>query len=407
VALLLTDAPRYALSKIVLCVIDWGRDTWRYACGLSRPATFDYCPSVCAIIAGHNEEETIEATLASIWGTYPWMEIIVVDDGSTDDMVGAARRFAHARDGVRVLRREERGGKSSAMNWARIYTRAEIIVVVDADSHIGPAAIWEMAQPFQDPRVGAVAGAVLARNPFTSLATWLQAYEYLSTIFVGRMVAAKLGILGIVSGAMGAFRRTALEQVGGWDVGPPEDLDLTLSVRKMGYRVAFAPYAECFTELPTSWAGLTRQRLRWERSGAVRNHCRKHLDLAHPWAPHFRLSNFFTVLESWFFNIFCMYGIWVWAIWFFYILPNDWWQILFVLYLCYLTFEFIQILVGIYYSNAPRRDLVIYTVFLLVPLYQMFLLIIRGIATTEEILFRKSFQDNYVPERVRHATWHW
>jgi cellulose synthase/poly-beta-1,6-N-acetylglucosamine synthase-like glycosyltransferase len=407
VALLLTDAPRYALSKILLCVVDWVRDTWRRVRGLSRPAVFDYCPSVCAIIAGYNEEDTIEATLASIWGTYPWMEIIVVDDGSIDDMVGAARRFAHTHDRVRVLRREERGGKSSAMNWARIYTQAEIIVVVDADSHLGPAAIWEMAQPFQDPRVGAVAGAVLARNPFTSLATWLQAYEYLSTIFVGRMVAAKLGILGIVSGAMGAFRRTALEQVGGWDVGPPEDLDLTLALRKMGYRVAFAPYAECFTELPTTWTALARQRLRWERSGVVRNHCRKHLDLAHPWAPHFRFSNFFTVLESWFFNIFCMYGIWIWAIWFFYTLPDDWWQILLVLYFCYLTFEFIQILVGIYYSNAPRRDLVIYTVFFVVPLYQMFLLTVRGIATTEEILFRKSFQDNYVPERVRHATWHW
>jgi cellulose synthase/poly-beta-1,6-N-acetylglucosamine synthase-like glycosyltransferase len=406
-ALLLTDGPRYALSKILLCLGDWGRDVWRGLLGTTAPRIFRHHPSVCAIIAGHNEEETIESTLLSLWGTYPWLEIIVVDDGSTDDMMGAARRFARTHEGVKVLRRPERGGKSSAMNWGLSYTRAEIIVIVDADSHLGPAAVWELVQPFEDPHVGAVAGAVLARNPFASLATWLQAYEYLSTIFIGRMVAAKLHILGIVSGAMGAFRRSALDQVGGWDVGPPEDLDLTLTVRKLGYGVAFAPYAECYTELPTTWRALIRQRLRWERSGAIRNHCRKHLDLAFPWAPNFRLANLFTVMESWFFNIFCTYAICAWFVWFFVTWPDDWWKILLVLYLCYLTFEIIQILAGLYYTNAPWRDMMIYAVFFLVPAYQLTLLVVRLVATTEEIFLRKSFQDNYVPQRVRDATWHW
>src|SRR5688572_14017118 len=79
VALLLTDGPRYALSKILMCVWDWGRATVRLVSGRSRPTTFTHCPSVCLIVAGHNEADGIEATLAGVWGTYPKLEIIVVD----------------------------------------------------------------------------------------------------------------------------------------------------------------------------------------------------------------------------------------------------------------------------------------------------------------------------------------
>ena len=208
--LLLTDVPRYALTKLSMCLWHWVRSLWH---GLSAKAapTFDYCPSVGVVVAGYNEEETIESTLHSLWGSYPRLEVIVVDDGSKDGMFEAAQRFGKTHDGVLVIRRDDCGGKSSALNWGLRYTQAEVIVVVDADSHLGPSAIWELVQPLKDPRVGAVSGAVVARNPFESLATWLQAYEYLSTIFIGRMVSAWLGILGIVSGAFGAFRRAALD----------------------------------------------------------------------------------------------------------------------------------------------------------------------------------------------------
>src|SRR5207248_1453281 len=83
-------------------------------------------------------------------------------------------------------------------------------------------APWEIVQPFADPRVGAVSGTVVARAPFARLVTWLQAFEYLRCIFLGRMFASRLDILGIVSGAFGAFRADALRRLGGWDVGPGE-----------------------------------------------------------------------------------------------------------------------------------------------------------------------------------------
>jgi cellulose synthase/poly-beta-1,6-N-acetylglucosamine synthase-like glycosyltransferase len=362
---------------------------------------------VGVVIAGHNEAETIEATLRTLWGTYPKLEIVVIDDGSNDEMAAVARRFARSHVGVKVLRRPQRGGKSSAMNWGLLYTQAEVIVVVDADSDVGPSAIWELVQPLRDPSVGAVAGAVLARNPFVSLANWLQSYEYLSSIFVGRMVSARLGILGIVSGAFGAFRRSAIERVMGWDVGPPEDLDLTLALRKAGYQIAFAPYSQCFTDVPTTWTGLTKQRLRWERSGAIRNHFRKHLDLAFFWRRTFHLRNLGVMLDSWLFNAFYMYCICAWAVLFCFDLPSDWGHIFLTLHFCYLVFELIQVMANFFYSNTPGRDAIISMVFFLVPIYQFFLIIVRCVATTEEIFLRKSFQDNYVPKHVREATWQW
>jgi cellulose synthase/poly-beta-1,6-N-acetylglucosamine synthase-like glycosyltransferase len=386
---------------------DWAASSGRWLCGRSTSARYSHCPSVCVIVAGYNEAETIEGTLASLWGSYPRLEIVVVDDGSLDGMAEAARRFARRHAGVSVFRRPQRGGKSSAMNFALRYTNAEVVVVVDADSSLGPSAIWEIVQPLADLGVGAVSGAVLARNPFVNLCTWLQAYEYLSTIFISRMVSARLGILGIVSGAFGAFRRAVLEQVHGWDVGPPEDLDLTLTIRKAGHQIAFAPYSYCYTDVPERWKALAKQRQRWEQSGVIRNHCRKHLDMASFWSAGFLWSNLFVFLESWFFNVFCMYGIWAWAAWFFLFFDGDHWQLLLALYLSYLAFELVQVLTTLYYTNHPARDLLISIVFPLVPFYQILLLTVRLVATTGEIFFRKSFDDNYVPAHVRAATWRW
>ncbi len=404
--LLLMDVPRYALCKILMCLWDCSRGVAHWLRGTSPPPAYTYCPSVCLVIAGYNEADTIEAALSSLWGSYPKLEIVVVDDGSEDGMASVAQRFARTHAAVTVLRRPDRGGKSSAMNAGLLYTRAEVVVVVDADSDLGPNAIWEIVQPLADPQVGAVSASVLARS-FTNLVTWLQAYEYLHSIFVGRILSARLGILGIISGAFGAFRREALDRVKGWDVGPPEDLDLTLTLRKAGYRIAFAPYAQCFTDLPSTWWALIKQRLRWERSGSIRNHCRKHVDMAHFWSPNFRFTDFWVLLENWVFNIFCMYGIWAWLVWYCWTWPDDGWKLLLSLYLCYVVFELIQVVSAFLYSTSLARDALICAIFPLVPLYNSFLLVVRLVATTEEILLRKSFQDNYVPKKVREATWHW
>ena len=138
----------------------------------------------------------------------------MVDDGSSDGMTQVGHDFARLHENVLVLTKR-RGGKSSAMNFALPFARAEVVIVVDADSHLAPNAIWEIVQPLADPRVGAVSGNVLVRNEFQNLVTRLQGFEYQRSIFMGRMVSDRLNLLGIASGAFlaGSFRCTALQHV--------------------------------------------------------------------------------------------------------------------------------------------------------------------------------------------------
>jgi cellulose synthase/poly-beta-1,6-N-acetylglucosamine synthase-like glycosyltransferase len=406
-ALLLLDVPRYALSKMALCLWDTSHNFWDWLNGIRKDPRYTHCPSVCVVIAGYNEEKNIVAPLRSVWGTYPRLEIIVVDDGSTDGTAEAARRFARTHAGVVVLRLAERTGKSPALNSALQYTTAEVIVGLDADAELRPDAIWEIVQPLANPRVGIVSGAVLGRNPFTNLVTWLQANEFLHSVFVGRILSARLGLLGIASGAFAAVPRAVLDKGFGWDEGSSGDLDLTLRIRKAGYEVAFAPYAECYTDMLLTWRGLIRQRLRWDRSITIRNHARKHIDMAYFWSRNFRLSDFLLLAESFYFSVFCMYAIWGWLIWFLCRQPQGTGQILLTLYLCYLVFEIIQIFAALYYTNHWARDLLICAVFPLLPFYNFVLLAVRLVATTEEIFLRKSYSESFTPDRIRNATWHW
>lgn len=406
-ALLLIDSPRYALSKGLLLLDDLGQAAWQWLRGAPASEACRYCPSVCVILAGYNEEDNVDIALRSVWGTYPRLEIIVVDDGSLDATGRRAREFGRGNPGVLVLDRPERGGKSSADNFALAYTRAEVIVIMDTDSQLGPDAIWEIVQPLRDPAVGGVSASVLVRDPFHNLVTWFQAYEYLQTIFHGRMVAARVGMLGIISGAFGAFRRTVLDHGMGNDVGPDEDTDLTLRIRKFGWKIAFAPHALCYTDVPPTWGSLVKQRLLWDEGALVRYHCRKHADMVYFWSSNFRWRDFFFLLESWFFHIIFQIGIWIWIVWFCWKLPPDWGKILLTLYFCYLVFEIAQFLPLFYYSRNWRRDALICCLVPLVPFYHVFIFLVRSAAVVSETLFRSSADHNYVPARVRRATWRW
>jgi cellulose synthase/poly-beta-1,6-N-acetylglucosamine synthase-like glycosyltransferase len=406
-ALLFIDGPRYALSSLIACLSDCARGAWRWARGTTEEPRFTYCPSVCVVISVYNGQNDIEATALSVLGTYPKLEIIIVDDGSTDHTSEVARHFARSHPGVQVLRVPERSGKSPAMNLSLQYTQAEVIVGLDADAEVGPTAIWEIVQPLANPRVGGVSAAIFGRNPFDSLLTWFQAYEFLHCVAIGRILTARLGILGIASGAFSAFRRTVLDQGYGWDEGSALDLDLTLRVRKSGYEIAHAPYAESYTDMLLSWKALIKQRLRWDRQITIRCQARKHGDMACPWNRNFRIRDFIVLAESWFFSLFCTFAIFAWVIWFFITLPAAWYYILLTFYFCYVLFELIQVLVALYYSNAPGRDALVCAVFPLIFFYQAVLLVVRLVATIQELFFRRSYTEPFPPERIRRATWWW
>ncbi|MFP6763675.1 MAG: glycosyltransferase [Planctomycetaceae bacterium] len=404
---LLVDCPRYTLARVLMFAWDFCRDCMRWFLGTGDLVAYDYCPSVCVILAGYNEGRSVAAAIESLIGSYPRLEIIVVDDGSLDDMLDQARPYGAKYENVLVLSRIHRGGKSSAMNFALPYTRAEIVITVDCDSSLHPTALWECVQYFRDPEVGAVSGTVFARNSYASLCTWLQAYEYIHSIFIGRMVAERIGVLGITSGAFACLRREAVLRTFGWDVGPGEDLDLTLRIRKLGYKVRCAPYADCRTDLPVNWRALWKQRLRWEEAAVVRQHCRKHLDLADPRNAAFRWNNFLVSCEQILVNLVFGYLIVFYLIWLSVHWPQHLIFVALTFYLWSAFLELVHVLTLFYYSRNRLEHLVTCLIFPLAPIYQVFLIANRIVAYTREIIWRTSFRDNFVPQHVRDVTWKW
>ena len=395
------------MTTLVMAIYDALRSIWNLLFGAEEEEDWSYCPSVAVMIVGLNEGDTIQHALESVYDTYPRMELFVVDDGSSDDMAAKAEEFAKHHRGVTVLSRKLRGGKSSAMNMPLPLIKSEIVVVLDSDSHLAPGAIWKLVQPFKDPTVGAVTGSVAARNPFVNLCTCLQAMEYRRSIFLGRIFLARLGILGIVSGALGAFRKSALDRFGGWDVGPGEDGDLTLKLRKSGYKIDYVPDASCLTNVPTSFKALTKQRRRWEWA-AITFECRKHIDTGNPLSNHFTWRNFFMMIERWTFSVVMVYATVIYlGVLIFSQEVGSLGYLLMLFYLAYMVCEAFQVALLLFYSQSKLEDLKLVCVCPLIPFYYAYQKSVTFVAITEELLFRKSFQSNFVPERVRNATWHW
>jgi len=404
--LLLVDGQRYALTALGMAL----RDVFRFFTHGIFPGPLqvdpNYQPSVTVLIVGYNEAKTIQRTMHSAWTNRPGIELIVVDDGSTDGMARLAREYAGGRPGILVLERSDRGGKSAALNLGLAHATGEILVTIDADSRIDEHAIDRLIQPLKDPTVAAVSGSVIAWNPYTKLVTWLQAYEYRQTIFLNRMFLGRAGLLAIVSGAFGAFRTSVVRELGGWDVGPGEDGDLAIRIRGAGGRIVATPYSQCTTRVPEEWKRLFNQRCRWDRT-VVTFECRKHSDLANPWKPGFRWSNLVVLVERWFFNIVCVYTFWLYGVWLLLAYDGHLPNLLLLLYLCGLCIELLQFIALLMYSNRPWEDLKLGAIMPLYPLYQVFLKFVDIIALNREIFLRDSSQDNFVPKKVRDVTWHW
>lgn len=253
--------------------------------------------------------------------------------------------------------------------------------------------------------MAAVSDAVIARNPFVNLTTWLRAIEYLRTLFLGRMLSDRLNLLGIVSGAFGAFRTSAIKQVHGWDVGSGENGDLVIRLRKSGCRVKFRPYAQCFTNLSVTAGPLFKQRRRWDWS-VVTFECRKHVDLLNPIHSSFTASNFFMVAERIVFTIVFQFAFWIYTIWLMFNMQQSVFYMLSLNYIAYTVLEIFQYTAVLYYSLDRKRDLKIGMVIPLVPIYYLFLRTATVVAVLEEMLTRRSFRDNFVPAHVRNATWY-
>ncbi|MFF1306617.1 glycosyltransferase [Streptomyces sp. NPDC058307] len=215
---------------------------------------------VSVLVPAYNEAKCIENTVRSLMASEHPIEVLVIDDGSSD---GTARIVeAMGLPNVRVVR-QLNAGKPAALNRGLANARHDIIVMMDGDTVFEPSTVRELVQPFGDPRVGAVAGNAKVGNRDSMIGAW-QHIEYVMGFNLDRRMYDVLRCMPTIPGAVGAFRRSALERVGGMsDDTLAEDTDITMAMHRDGWRVVYAEKARAWTEAPESVQQLWSQRYRW------------------------------------------------------------------------------------------------------------------------------------------------
>lgn len=236
---------------------------------LDRPPRLEFdldYPTVSLLIAAYNEEENIAETIRGIKGQdyAGGVEIIVVDDGSNDSTVDLLQSL-----GMRNLKviKADHGGKARALNEGLKHVTNDIVVCIDADTFLHPQALKRIVARFlTDPAdTAAVAGCVLVKNSRSTFMTRLQEWDYFTGISSAKRQQSLYQGTLVAQGAFSAFRSKIIRAHQGWPSVIGEDIVLTWSLIKSGWRVGFEPTAIGFTTAPTSLRGFYRQRKRWAR----------------------------------------------------------------------------------------------------------------------------------------------
>jgi peptidoglycan/xylan/chitin deacetylase (PgdA/CDA1 family)/glycosyltransferase involved in cell wall biosynthesis len=257
-AALLIPIAVLAVLRAIVAVVLSRRHARRFR-ELPRPRSFH--PPVSILVPAFNEAKGIEPAVRSLAGSdYPQFEVIVVDDGSSDDTAEIVEGLGLSN--VRVLREENRG-KAEALNTGLAAARHDLIVAVDADTQFEPQTVRNLVMPFAAEEVGAVAGNTKVGNRGGLLGRW-QHIDYVMGFNLDRRLYDSLDCMPTVPGAIGAFRREALEPAGGFSSDTlAEDTDITIALGRDGWRVVYVEDARGYTEVPDTLAGLWRQRYRW------------------------------------------------------------------------------------------------------------------------------------------------
>jgi len=223
----------------------------------------DYKPDVSVLIPAYNEEAAILNTVQSALASkYPRLEVIVVDDGSKDRTAELVRDNFGRDPRVRLITQGNHG-KPSALNHGLAEASGEIIVSIDADTIVDPDAVPRLVRHFADPKVGAVAGNVKVMNRNRWITRW-QALEYITSQNLEKRAFDLLNCIPVVPGAVGAWRAEVLRSSNGFSGDTvAEDTDLTLTIRRNGWKILYDEDAIGRTEVPETVNTLVRQRFRW------------------------------------------------------------------------------------------------------------------------------------------------
>ena len=353
-------------------------------------------PSVSVLLVGLNEEAGIERAIDSLLELeYPELDIVVVDDGSTDRMYELARPYAD-RGQIKLIKNTGatgRAGRPSVSNLAEHMSRSDFVISVDADTSFDRDILLHMIGPFYDPEVGAVAGNIKARNVATSVLARLQAVEYSISIGIWKRFLNLLGANIQASGAFGAFRREALEQVGGWSPELAEDADLSLKIRRSGWRVVFAPQAIAMTCVPESLKTLISQRNRWDR-GMLRTYFHKHGSLLN--FIRYDSKIFAVAAADGFFTVVMSFVYVFWLLYMIFTCPVILGCVLAITYGAYVLSLLVPLVVSLVFSERRAVEWRLLPVVMIFPLYKEFFRWVRLYALTMES-FRINYEDPYLP----------
>lgn len=251
-------------------------------------------PRVAIVIPLFNEGDGIRATIESLARLdYPKekLEIVVVDDCSTDDSYLVARKAAESQPNVQVLRLPTNQGKRKAIIHGTRHTTAEIVVTMDSDVQVDPRAIRELVTRFTDPKIAAVGGRTYVRNRDESwLTRMVEVKFYFAQEWLKDLERSFRSVL-CLSGCLTAYRRTVLDElepilenrnVFGIPIKYGEDRFLCRQIVKAGYQTIFTTKAFCFTSAPSNLRAYFSQQLRWRRSNLIDLFC----GLSHAWKLH-------------------------------------------------------------------------------------------------------------------------
>lgn len=227
----------------------------------------EFTPAVSIVVPAYNEGPIITASIRSLLAQkYPRFEVLVVDDGSTDDTYAQAAAFSGRHGGVNVrVVSKGNSGKAGALNTGIALSRYPFVLCVDGDSRLSENTLRRMVRHFRDPDVAAVAGNVKVVNRIGFWAR-LQALEYIEGHNMARRAQGFMRAVNIIPGPVGMFRRETVQRLGGYDTDTyAEDADLTLKILAAGWRVEYEDSALAWTEAPESLDALIKQRYRWTR----------------------------------------------------------------------------------------------------------------------------------------------
>lgn len=229
-------------------------------------------PLVSILIPAYNEEVSIEKALVScLEQTYPYLEVIVVNDGSTDntcEIISSFRKkhflyLLQKKINFKIVNQPNQG-KARALNNGLLQAKGDFVVTIDADSYIHAHAIEKIMSYFSSEKIGAVAGNVVAISNHSILG-YLQKMEYELGIYFIRNSQGSLGDVIVTPGALSAYRKIAVRKFEEGTI--TEDFDSSIRVLERGYEIVMAPNAICYTQVPLTIQDLIKQRVRWQQGG--------------------------------------------------------------------------------------------------------------------------------------------